>query len=198
MDLKFGFPEKNSFSTQTAPASRAAFAVGEIISPDDIILANYPQLKKFLRLSSSRIELWSGIFRLNQEVISAAIERYIDAIAHIEKELSSAPQQEENSANSANSANSVDESSAESSSANYPKELLFARIAASCLITTVMEAEKKYGLNFARFAGSGFADMTAPAADSPDNDIERISKKYKEIIPLLAQLKSELKNFLKA
>ncbi len=49
---------------------------------------------------------------------------------------------------------------------------LFPRIAASCLVTTVMEAEKKSGFPFARYAGTGFADFTYPASQPPEDDIE--------------------------
>ncbi len=129
---------------------------------------------RFLRISSSDKGLWQSIFLLNREVLLGAIDRYLDVIIHIRKELASAPA----------------ETPSENSDA--ARLVLFPRIIASCLVTTVMEAEKKAGVPFVRFAGTGFADFTAPATTDPEGDLEHISSHYAALIPMLASYEKAL------
>lgn len=134
-----------------------AFAArGVVIVPhaksDDIAL------QKFLRLSTSRPKLWGEIFFFNRENILAALDSYLAAVKHIREELASS---------AAAKGGSFDDTLARTS--------LFPRIAASCLITAVIEAEKKVGISFARYAGRGFADFTHAATPPPEADIEHIS-----------------------
>ena len=131
-------------------------------------------LSRFLRIAASDRTLWRDIFLLNAEVITAALDRYLDALSHIHRELKSAPHD------------------AEIKETNADTNMLFARIAASCLVTTVMEAEKKAGVPFARFAGTGFADFTSPATSEPEGDLEHISNHYAALIPMLAAYEVEL------
>ncbi len=58
-----------------------------------------------------------------------------------------------------------------------------------------MEAEKKSGIAFARYAGTGFADFTAPAIIPPDADIEKISAQYKLMEKILDDFLLRLKVF---
>lgn len=127
-------------------------------------------LEKFMRLSASNADLWVDIFLMNQENIVKALDRYLDAMKHIISELEDAPE---------GSALEYDEQQARIS--------LFPRIASSCLVTTVMEAEKKAGFPFARYAGTGFADFTYPASQPPEDDIERISAQYQVVAGILAE-----------
>ena len=123
----------------------------------------------FTRLFHSSPQLWTEIFLLNQAPVLAALDRYLDVIIHINREFADAPETEPSA---------HDEVLAEG--------VLFPRIVASSLITTVMEAEKKSGFPFARYAGSGFADFTSPAIKPPETDIEQISAHYKTVSNLLA------------
>jgi cyclohexadieny/prephenate dehydrogenase len=123
---------------------------------------------RFLRLSGSNPVLWSDIFALNSANLIASLDRYLDAVLHVQKELRQAPD---------DATDDADETLA--------RFTLFPRIAASCLITTVMEAEKKAGFSFARYAGSGFADFTSPAAIAPDSEIEQISNQHRAVLSLL-------------
>lgn len=129
---------------------------------------NAPQLQAFLRLSNSNPDLWSELFYLNQDNILTALNRYVDATNHVLNELEQAP-------NDAPLNNNED----------IARTVLFPRVAASCLITTVMEAERKAGVPFARFAGQGFADFVSPASAPPDEDIEHISGHYKQVATLI-------------
>jgi len=134
-------------------------------------------LQKFLRLSHSNPAMWAEIFSLNKDNMLKALDRYLDAISHIMDELKTAP---------AGSESADDE--------RLSHTALFPRIAASCLITTVMEAEKNAGFPFGRYAGSGFADFINPAALPPDGDIERISGQYALVATILSDYVVRLKN----
>ena len=118
-------------------------------------------LRRFLRISHSNRALWSEVFLLNKDNLIKALDRYLDVIAHIKHELGQAPE---------------GEPAPEDSEKAYA--LLFPRLAASCLITTVMEAERPTGIPFVRYAGAGFEDFTFPASTPPDADIEQISNRH--------------------
>jgi cyclohexadieny/prephenate dehydrogenase len=120
-----------------------------------------PVYKIFLRISGSPAAMWAEIFALNHENLLRGIDRYLDVIHHVAGELENAPENEQS-----------DED------AVLAHTVLFPRIVASCLVTTVMEAEKSSGFSFARYAGTGFADVTAPTLVAPEEDIERISAQY--------------------
>ncbi len=137
-----------------------------------------PVYKTFLRITASNPELWAEIFELNKDNILKGLDRYIDVLSHVQGELKTAPAGEESS---------------EDRQLAYT--VLFPRIVASCLVTTVMEAEKKSGIAFARYAGTGFADFTAPAIIPPDADIEKISAQYKLMEKILDDFLLRLKVF---
>lgn len=139
-----------------------AFAAAPCVKADDG--EDDPTLHKFLRLSHSSPALWLELFLLNRDNLLMVLERYIDVILHIEHELAQAPDEKPDEADEI-----------------LARTQLFPRIAASCMITTLMEAEKKAGLSFARYAGTGFADFTFPASQPPEDDIERISGQYQAV-----------------
>lgn len=138
-------------------------------------------LQKFLRLTGSNKAMWAEIFSLNNQNVLAALDRYLDALHHITKELKNAP-----------------EGTVSEADKTLALTALFPRIAASCVITTIMEAEKKAGFPFARYVGTGFADFTSPAAQPPEEDIERISNQYAVVSPVLEEYISNLTNIRKA
>lgn len=154
-------PQLLAFATAPLYAEQAA--------PDE-------RLQKFLRLSGSNTAMWAEIFQLNKIHVLAALDRYLDAMVHIGKELTQAPEGSPNEKNEAQA-----------------RDVLFPRLAASCLVTTVMEAEKKAGFPFARYAGTGFADFTTPVMNAPDEDIERISGQFTAVNMLLAEYVKRLK-----
>lgn len=141
--------------------------------------ADYEQLRHtFLRIGYSDPKLWIELFYMNQDNILVALDRYLDAIVHIRKELSEAPHDAEQEPNGSQARN-----------------VLFPRIAAACLVTTVMESERRTSIPFARFAGRGFADFTSPASENPDGDIGAIAKNYEQVEKTLAQYQRLLKRF---
>ena len=150
------------------------FAAAPLVGASDDELAGDEILARFLRISSSSRALWSGIALLNREVMLAALTRYRDVIAHVRRELSSAPDD------------------AESEISATARLRLLPRILASCLITTVMEAEKKAGIGFVRFSGSGFADVTSPATSDPENDLPHISTHHAQLAALLGEMEARL------
>lgn len=139
---------------------------------------NNPVYKSFLRIANSSPELWAEIFELNKINLLGGLDRYIDVVAHVHNELKNAPYGEESKNNE-----------------QLSYTVLFPRIVASCLVTTVMEAEKNAGFPFAKYAGTGFADLTAPAIIPPDADIEQISAQYKLVEGILSEFLLRLKLF---
>ena len=137
--------------------------------------ADDEKLRTFLRLSDSNIDLWSELFTLNQDNILAGLTRYMDATNHVMQELQQAPTDAPVQHNDKAAAT-----------------VLFPRIASSCLITTVMEAERKAGVPFARYAGQGFADFISPTSTPPDADIEHISGHYKQVAGLIKEYNRRL------
>lgn len=160
-----------------------AFAARNVIQARGVI----PQdaaLQKFLRLSASRVSLWREIFFYNREHLITALNRYLAAIKHIGSELTSVPLSEQYT---------FDDTLA--------RTVLFPRVAASCLILAVIEAEKRAGISFARFAGRGFADFTSPATTPPDEHMETISNHHqvvgdvvKEYVALLEKWRGLMEN----
>lgn len=157
-----------------------AFAVKPLVAASDAECENNTQLARFLRISDSDKALWSGIFLLNRDIMIAAANRYIDVIVHIRKELGSAP------------------SDATSTETEEARLSLLPRIVSSCLITTVMEAEKKAGFGFVRYAGSGFADFTSPSTTDPEAHLAGISDSYASLIPLIERLEVRLAHIVTA
>jgi cyclohexadieny/prephenate dehydrogenase len=135
-------------------------------------------LARFMRLCGASTELWIDIFLLNRDNILSALDRYLDVILHIRSELQEAPEAPGSESNEKNA-----------------RTALFPRIAASCLVTTIMEAERKAGFPFARYSGSGFADFSYPASQPPEDDIESISEQYVHVTHALDEYIERLRNF---
>lgn len=155
-----------------------SYATIGIVNPTAEELMAAPKLRQFTRLMGSDATLWSNIFTLNQDILLPAIDRYMGVITHIIGELNSAP------------ADALETGNADAE--RITRNSLFPRIIASCLVTTIMEAEKNAGMSFARYAGTGFADFTAISDTTPEEDLEHISTHYRLVIPLLTQLRDRM------
>jgi len=149
-----------------------AFAAKKLIEDDE----NNKKLQKFLRISSSDTAMWAEIFHLNRDNLLTALDRYLDALWHINGELSRAPSEEKSATDT-----------------QLVHGVLFPRLASSCLVTTTMEAEKKDGFSYARYAGTGFADFISPVISEPEPEIEQISQHYLPMLELLQNYITELK-----
>lgn len=152
-----------------------AFAAGQSIPADG---KQSEMLVGFMRLSRSAPELWMDIFALNKANLLTALDRYLDAATHIQKELETG---------STEPPGAHDEWLA--------SHVLFPRIAASCLVTTVMEAERNAGFSFARYTGTGFASFTAALSQPPEEDIEGISGNFQAVAKVLHAYTSTLKSW---
>lgn len=134
-----------------------------------------PVLSKFMRLGGSNPGLWGEIFEYNKDNLLIALNEYLNVISHVHDELIDAP-----------------DDAPQGDDDRLARSVLFPRIAASCLITTIMQAERKAGFPFARYAGTGLEDFTAPATQAPDADIEQISHQSAAVAPILRQFIGEL------
>lgn len=159
-----------------------AFAAYHVLEDYDDLRETDELLQKFLRLSDSNIEMWIDIFLLNRDNILNALDRYLDVVTHIRGEFTTAPAEEKPEAADITAAHTA----------------LFPRIAASCLVTTIMDAERKAGFAFARYTGTGFADFSYPASQPPEDDIEHISKQYDAVGAVLDEYVKRLHHFREA
>ena len=118
---------------------------------------------KFKRLAGSNPELWADICIANAEPISRALCDFIMFLTQIMGELAENPQSKNNNA-----------------------EPLFAQLIATSIIATASLLQEQRGVNPVYYAGTGFADMTAPAKiSSAQIMLEAISENNKEIIAML-------------
>ena len=139
-------------------------------------IAQTELMQRFLRLNKSAPALWTEIFTLNAPSVCGALDIAIALARHIEKELREGREKAGES---------------ETAETAVPAEeiaYLFARIAASVLVTTVFEMERNAKMKVARFAGAGFADVAAPAIESPEPEFERISAAWQPILGMLSPM----------
>ncbi len=131
----------------------------------------------FLRLAKSNPALWQDICLNNREMIISGLQNYLHILSHIITELRTGENIGENQTGDISLAIQV-----------------FPRLAASCLISTIDLCEKKYGIPLARYAGTGFASIAAPAMQPPEKDLEIISKNWQEVVELLTRFENEIRN----
>ena len=162
-----------------------AFAAGHALLSkyDRTMLEKDDILRRFLRLNISNAELWAEIFTLNTAPFCGALETAIAFARHFAKELSEGHEKDET----------------KEASAVPPLEVpqLFSRIAASCVVMTVLQLERNAKMKVARFAGAGFADFCAPAIESPEPEFERISAAWKPLLALLNQTIDAMEKMLR-
>jgi cyclohexadieny/prephenate dehydrogenase len=132
-------------------------------------------LRRFLRLGESDPMLWTDIVLNNQQYVLHALKNYLAMLAHIRKELSEGTEESPQEHNPA-----------------LVAQVLFPRLAASCLVATVSMLERQSGQRFARYSGAGFADVASPASEAPEEDMEKISSHSVEVERTLARYQGHL------
>jgi cyclohexadieny/prephenate dehydrogenase len=145
--------------------------------------SNTPEhLQRFLRLAKSDPVLWTDVFMHNQQYTLLALRNYIAMINHIAGELTQGAPEEE-----------------AKDDVVLAQEVLFPRIAASCLIATVSMLERQSGQRLARYSGAGFADVASPAAtEEPEGDMEQISFHAKAVVEILGRYEQKLESIASA
>lgn len=156
-----------------------AFAARPIVKQAAVDIESIA-MQHFLRLGQSNAALWTEIIIANRRRVLEALDRYLAAVEQVTRELTSVELQDSYSFD-----------------ATLARTVLFPRIASSCLVLAVMEAEKRAGTPFARFAGPGFADFTYPAGTPPDKDLEIISQQHQAVGGLLAEYTHRLREWRK-
>ncbi len=133
------------------------------------------RLERFLRLSASDPALWCDIVLHNQQYTLHALRNYLAMIAHIRGELVQGGEGTESAPD-----------------VTLAQQVLFPRIAASCLIATVSMLERQSGQRLARYSGAGFADVASPAAEEPEGDLEQISMHATAVHEILGRYEQKL------
>ncbi len=145
-----------------------AFSLRPLLEPYLSMREQHPAFKRFTRLCYSDTTLWRDIFEANKTNIEQALARYLLVLQQIRGELAEGMPPE--------AAPESDEAQAEIYLSALP------RIIASCLIASVYQEERTSGFSFSRYAGTGFADFTAPAQEEPDKHLEFISNHPKLMV----------------
>lgn len=135
----------------------------------------------FLRLAGSNPALWRDIFLCNKDDLLPVMHIFSGIIAHFIAEFESGSQ--------AGHPSKISEETA---------TRFFPRIIASSLISTVQNGELKYGKRMAPFIGAGFADITSPALEAPEEDIEKIAGSYQQVAVLLREFSANFSELTKA
>lgn len=127
---------------------------------------------RFMRLMRSEPALWADICLSNTDYIHDALADFTTFASQMEGELSETP-------------------AAGGADAELVAKL-FPRVVATCLIATASLLQEITGVHPARYAGSGFADMTAPAISDPEAALEAISSHHWMIARMLKQMLAHL------
>lgn len=139
-----------------------AFAVAPLI---DRSLSD-EKYQRFTRLTKSAPELWTGICTENADCIGSALDDFIRFLTQIHGEL---------------------RENLQDNNSDSEEPVLFAGLIAACLIATASILQEQTGVNPVRYAGTGFADMTASSVTDPQELLERISNNSNKIEPVLAK-----------
>ncbi len=149
-----------------------AFAIAPLM---DKSFAENAEYARFLRLTHSSPALWADICLANADYAGQAMEDFIRFAAQMHGEL------KENSQNNENGQGNV--------------SLLFATLIATCLVATASLVQDQIGVNPLRYAGTGFADMTALAVHDPQELLAQISAHTNVVAALLGNMLERLQAF---
>ncbi len=144
--------------------------VGMRVSGDDTLF------KRFVRIGRSDPEMWHDIMLENADNIVAAAAQLRHVLAHMQDELRSGT------------------AGAELPAAEQMPRLVkqaWPKLLASALVNSVQLAERQFERKLARYAAGGFIDVSCPATESPEPDLELVSQYASFIADLLAAYLSE-------
>lgn len=142
--------------------------IGVKLLPEDETFA------QFLRISRSGARMWTDIALANREALLPVLATYIALLEHFASELRAGEK-------------------SEAGDANFVAKALVPRILAASLISTVSLHEQQSGMNLRPFAAGGMRDIVAPAAVTPEEDTEAISKAAHLVADHLDQLIPQFK-----
>jgi prephenate dehydrogenase len=132
---------------------------------------------RFIRIGSSDPKLWAGIATANRECVIHALAHVQATIDHMRQEFSDGEK---------NGAESKDDT-------NVPVRY-FPLLVSAALISVINQFEMQNGLRIVGYAGSGFADFTAPTSDDPQQELNAISDCYAHVARCLDRFHTELGN----
>ncbi len=151
-----------------------SYAASATLSEFPLPLPQPELLRRFVRIGASDPVLWCDILQHNQHYVLHALRNYIAMVDHIAGELTQGTP-----------------STAEPDGA-LAAQVLFPRIAASCLIATVSMLERQSGQRMVRYSGAGFTDVASPAAEAPEGDLEQISNHARAVQAILTRYVQKL------
>jgi cyclohexadieny/prephenate dehydrogenase len=127
---------------------------------------------RFTRLMKSDPVLWADICVANADPIGDALENFAQFASQMAGELTETPP-----------AKNPD---------GHLAVTLFSKVIATCLIASAATLQETMGVHPARYAGSGFTDMTSPATSDPESALAAISDHNGAIASMLRQMLARL------
>lgn len=143
-------------------AAEQLFTLGGRIEADDTTL------QQFLRISRSNPRMWTDIALENREALLPALATNIAVLDHFAGELRAGEP-------------------GEAGDKTQLAKTLLPRILAGSLISSVSLYEQQSGMNLRAFGAGGLRDIVAPAATTPEGDMEAISHQASAIADLVDQ-----------
>lgn len=126
-----------------------------------------PILAQFLRISRSHPRMWTDVFIENRDALLHSLDMFLAVLSHMEQELLSA----------------------EKTESDVPVTTVAIRalphLFASSLISTVSLYEQQSGVIARNFSAGGLRDIASPAAESPEETAEYVSKHPRAVAGLL-------------
>lgn len=154
-----------------------AFAVGQLYAGQESTLPYSETLAKFLRLTASDRALWRPIFTINKINIDQFLQWFLEVMHQLRSELGEG-------VTGVRSSEFSEEKSTELRTPNSDHLLygtLLPYLIASALVSVVYRLERELNVPVSRFAGTGFADFTAPLAAAPEPVLDHISQHACEV-----------------
>ncbi|MCH2547636.1 MAG: prephenate dehydrogenase/arogenate dehydrogenase family protein [Alphaproteobacteria bacterium] len=124
----------------------------------------------FIRLGSSDPKLWAEIATANMDSLSHAIAHVLATIDHMKNEFSDGERK-----------------GVESKDSPQVAVRYFPLLASAALISVINQFEEQNSIQLASYAGTGFRDFTAPAAQDPNDDMGAISDCYAHVARCLGK-----------
>lgn len=144
-----------------------AFAVRDLYAARHIGVEGDAAFQRFSRLWRSDEALWRGIFEANADFIGTCLSAYLKLVCHIRGELAEGKE------------------TPSSGDMTLAAEVLFPRIAASCLVAVAHRVERELHVPLKAYIGTGFKDFTAPALEPPEPHLALISDHAGAVMTLL-------------
>lgn len=131
--------------------------------------------RRFIRLGESDPLLWSEIATANMDSVTHALAHVLATVDHMYHEFSDG-----------------EKKGVESKDSPQVPVRFFPLLASAAMISVINQFETQNKIQLAQYAGTGFRDFTAPAAEDPNDDMGAISDSYAHVARCLQRFHTAL------